>query len=132
MILRTCPYALVGLRFLAQALMLVPFLVMSLFAPGVMPSRGADGAMQVVLCSPEGPVNVTIGADGQPVPAKEQPSDKRCDWAMNHADMALLDQTSALLPAHLPRPLLRADLWVDHHPAHDPRGLYARGPPLFL
>ncbi len=132
MTLRRHPSALTPLRLLAQMAMLLPFVFLSLFAPGVMPTRGADGTMQVVLCSPEGPVQVTIGPDGTPVPAREQPRDDRCDWAMNHADLALADQADLPAPAMIALPIARADLWAEHRPAHDPRGLYARGPPARL
>lgn len=120
------------LRRLVQGLMLLPFVVMSLLAPGVMPSRAADGAMQVVLCSPDGPVSVTIGPDGQPQPAKQHPTDDRCDWAMNRADLGLGDVTDLPLPVVVALAFDLADLWAEHRPAHDPRGLYARGPPANL
>jgi hypothetical protein len=112
-----------------KALLLLPFVVMSLFAPGVMPTRGADGGMQVVLCSPDGPVNVTIGPDGQPQPAKDHPSDDRCDWAVGRADLALADLPILMEPVTLGLPMGMTDLWAEHRPAHDPRGIYARGPP---
>jgi hypothetical protein len=132
MITRPPPFGIPLLRVVAQAMMLLPFVILSLFAPGVMPTRGADGTMQVVLCSPEGPVHVTIGPDGVPVPAKDQPRDDRWDWAMNHVELALLTMPDLPLPSQIDLSMVQADLWADHRPAHDPRGLYARGPPARL
>ncbi|GHC56435.1 DUF2946 family protein [Neogemmobacter tilapiae] len=132
MITRPSISGIAPLRLVAQMLMLLPFVILSLFAPGVMPTRGADGTMQVVLCSPEGPVHVTIGPDGTPIPTQDQPRDDRCDWAVNHVDLALLTTPALPTPLEISLAMPQADLWADHRPAHDPRGLYARGPPAQL
>jgi hypothetical protein len=64
-------------------LLLVPFLLLTLMPPGVMPHRAADGQLRLVLCTENGPVETVIDlATGQEVPA--EPDDGRCDWAAAH------------------------------------------------
>lgn len=51
--------------------------------PGMMPHRGEDGALMIVLCTPEGPQEAWLNADGEIEPADpkghDSPhSDKPC------------------------------------------------------
>lgn len=51
--------------------------------PGMMPRRGEDGALMIILCTPEGPQEAWLNADGEIEPADtkghESPhSDKPC------------------------------------------------------
>lgn len=109
--------------------LVLPFLLLSLIAPGYMPVRDADGTLRMVICANGGPVEVVMDL-GTGEPVQSAPEDNRCDWAQ----MALAELAVAV---PLPRPPLELlvlsapasldDLW---QPAHDPRGLYARGPPI--
>ncbi len=116
-------------RRIALWLALLPFLALSLIAPGVMPARAADGTMVLVLCTPEGPQELIVDPGSGPDSHKD---DARCDWAQGQPG-APLDAAPASLPAMLTagrtaslaaHPLFR--------PAHDPRGIFARGPPALL
>ena len=110
-------------------LLVVPFLFLSLIAPGYMPLRDADGTLRMVICADGGQVEVVLDlTTGEPV--QTAPEDGRCDWAqMVMAGPALeqpLPRPPRLVLALL-SPATPDDLW---QPAHDPRGLYARGPPV--
>lgn len=103
-----------------------------LLPPGVMPHVGASGALEMVLCSAQGPVTMVI----DPVTGethRKPPADSAkpaCDWAMAQPIAALQASLPPLAaPVQLDRratPARANALW---RPAHDPRGLYARGPP---
>jgi hypothetical protein len=72
--------------------------LLSLFAPGTMPTRAADGAFTIELCAADGTGTITLDANGQPVtPA----ADRACPWAV---------VTAATLPTltHAPLPLQAA------------------------
>jgi hypothetical protein len=110
---------------IARLAMVLPFLALSLVPQGFMPDRNAAGDMVLVLCSGDGPAMLVID------PATGRPVEKRaaCQWsvagaaAIGPAPVALpfapLQKTTTLAATE-------ADLW---HPAHDPRGIWARGPP---
>lgn len=111
--------------------LVVPFLLLSLIAPGYMPVRDADGTVRMVICVDGGAVEMVMDLrTGEPVPAA--PNDHRCDWAqMALADLVAKDPLPSP-PQHLlgwSAPATPDDLW---QPAHDPRGLYARGPPTLI
>lgn len=110
-------------------LLVLPFLLMSLVAPGFMPGRASDGTMTLVICADGLPVEIVVDAvTGQPV-QKQAPEDGRCDWAQAVQAVALLTQPVLPSPVRLAgrfTPVATDDLW---RPAHDPRGLWARGPP---
>ena len=112
-------------------LLLVPFLLLSLIAPGFMPVRDADGTLRMVICADGAMVEVVMDLNtGQPV--DQPPEDGRCDWAQIAVAVPLADQPLPGPPLHLPvqmAPATPDDLW---QPAHDPRGLYARGPPTLI
>lgn len=119
-----------GLRGLGLVLVL-PFVLLTLIAPGYMPVRDADGGLRMVICSDAGMVEITIDpATGEPV--ESAPEDGRCAWMA----AAMAD----LVPAQaLPKPPVTLGVGLVHgavadliSPAFDPRGLYARGPPLTI
>jgi hypothetical protein len=97
-----------------------------------MPHVGETGGLELVLCSAEGPVSMII----DPVTGearRKAPSGSAkpgCDWAVAHGLTTLQAATPTPIPpqTHDRRatPSLAPALW---QPAHDPRGLYARGPP---
>lgn len=108
----------------------LPLMVLGLFPAGVMPGQGADGAMTLVICTGNGPMLMVVDpATGSLKKAPAAAPQAACDWAMTRA-AAMMP-----LPAVLPRPpeaMQRARLALaspEFRPAHDPRGLYARGPP---
>ncbi|RGP38331.1 hypothetical protein [Pseudotabrizicola alkalilacus] len=109
--------------------LVLPFLLLSLIAPGYMPVRDADGTLRMVICAEGGPVEVVLDLNtGEPV--QPAPEDNRCDWAqmaVAHLVVAQPLPRPPLVVLVLLAPALPDDLW---HPAHDPRGLYARGPPI--
>jgi hypothetical protein len=109
----------------ATLALLLPFLIGSTLSSNVMLTRDAAGVVMVVICTGEGEVEMALDlAPDQTAAAKP-----RCDWAAGH--LAALDLTA---PVALPRllrrlilpPPLRPAHWT---PAHDPRNLWARGPP---
>ncbi|PTE15541.1 hypothetical protein [Pseudogemmobacter blasticus] len=62
--------------------LLVPFLLMSLISPAVMPARADDGTLTLVLCTGDGPVEMTIDlATGAPAKKAPDGSPDRCAWA---------------------------------------------------
>jgi hypothetical protein len=114
-----------------RVMLFLPFVALCLLPQGVMPVRAADGTIVLSLCAGSGTVDMVIDlATGKEVPRSDhQQDDKPCDWSVSHAqvlepvigilsDLALILQTITLpLPQQF------------HRPAHDPRGLFARGPP---
>jgi hypothetical protein len=112
--------------------MLISLFMASLFAPGTMPGRGANGGFVIELCTPEGIQHITLGPDGKPTPAGEQASMGDCAFAAAQvlaADagpvwtLPLTGQASSatVLPSQI--------AW-----GTDPRAKYthAQGPPAFL
>jgi hypothetical protein len=103
----------------------LPFVVLSLLPAGLMPARAADGTMVIVLCTGDGPVEMTVDLDDHDHPAMSQ----MCDWAVHGAvalmpDLIALPRPVAIAPA---RHLLAV---IAMGPAHDPHGIMARGPPV--
>lgn len=117
-------------------LLVLPFMAMALVAPGVMPARSQDGAITMVICADGMAVELRVDpATGQPVETDAMagtdtaPEDGRCDWSQAVSVAVLLAQPDLPPPLRLLRavvPVAPEDLW---RPAHDPRGLWARGPP---
>jgi hypothetical protein len=95
-----------GYRAGAAALwaLLAPFFLAALIHPGVMPGRGADGGVVMVICGADGPRLMSLadvpGPDGPEAPA---PAD-RCDWAHARDAAAPAAPPSLLLPALLSAP----------------------------
>ncbi|NHF73342.1 DUF2946 family protein [Paracoccus xiamenensis] len=95
------------LRITAFCAVLLPFLLSSLIASGFMPTRSADGAITLVICTGGGPAEILVDpVTMQPVdPAGKDPHDEHkptCAWA---ASQAAFD--APLLPV-LARPLRRS------------------------
>lgn len=122
---------------LRAALMLLPALlalaVLALVPVGVMPEQDASGGIVMVICSGDGPVSMTFNpATGEVTPAKPTPAKPGCDWAMAQFISDLAQPVALPVPAFGTRratPALAVDLW---RPAHDPRGIQARGPPSVI
>jgi hypothetical protein len=123
-----------GLRNVALRLIAVlPLLALGLLPAGVMPVQGSDGGMVLVLCSGSGPMLMTVDpATGTFKKAPPTAPKSACDWAMAQGGTALPAAIALPLP---PQTLVRAApalASLDFRPAHDPRGIYARGPPSLI
>ena len=87
------------IRGLCRWVLLVPFLMLSLLSPGVMPARGDDGTMVLVLCTDGGTSEMVIDlATGEPV---ETAPPNRCDWACGLCGLGLAGPQVALPPVML-------------------------------
>lgn len=113
--------------------LVLPFVLLAVIAPGYMPVRGADGAITMVICADGMAVEVAIDpATGEPVPHEAAPEDGRCAWAQLALAAHPVSEPDLAPPLRLvvaDPPAAPDDLW---RPAHDPRGLWARGPPAFV
>lgn len=113
------------LRWAALALLVT----MSIVPRGVMPAWGAGG-MTVVLCTGSGPVEVTLGPDGTPVP--DGVAADACVWAglvpvaLEPVAAPVVAAPFALLaaPVTIPRGAQRAKT--------EPCCNHNRGPPILL
>lgn len=121
--------------FAARLLALVALLGFGILPNGVMPHLGKDGTIELVLCTGDGPVTMLLDADTGQAEHKA-PTDTAkpaCDWSMANSHSMGLGETSTASPpetlGHRANPTLATNLW---RPAHDPRGLYARGPPSLI
>ena len=116
-----------------RLLVVLPLLALGLFPAGVMPTLGSDGGMVLVLCSGDGPMLMTVDpATGTFKKAPPSAPKTACDWAMAQAGGTLPAAMTLPLP---PQTLVRAApalASLDFRPAHDPRGIYARGPPSLI
>ena len=116
-----------------RLLVVLPLLALGLFPAGVMPTLGSDGGMVLVLCSGDGPMLMTVDpATGTFKKAPPSAPKTACDWAMAQAGVTLPAALTLPLP---PQTLVRAApalASLDFRPAHDPRGIYARGPPSLI
>ncbi len=72
-------------------------LLLSLFAPGTMPARAADGSLTVELCATDGSGTITLDGQGNPVPGGPG-TDRACPWAISIA-AALPTLTHAPAPS---------------------------------
>lgn len=70
---------------LAGWVALVAILAWSVLPAGVMPHGRGDGTVTLTLCTVDGPLDVVIGADGQPLPAAPARDD---DGSGDHAKQA--------------------------------------------
>jgi hypothetical protein len=89
-------------RQLAGWVTVIAVVLSALFATGTMPARAADGGWVIELCTPGGPMLVTLDGNGDPVgPAAPAPDDpdhaamSGCVWAQAHAAMAVLPASDA-------------------------------------
>ena len=106
--------------------MVLPFVALSLLPQGFMPDRDASGALVVVLCTPDGPINMVTGE------GEEGASRAPCHWSLAHAAVLPVQPVTLPLPpqdATLALTASTADLW---RPAYDPLGIWARGPPALI
>jgi hypothetical protein len=106
--------------------LLLPFMMLTLLPAQVMPTRGSDGMMTLVLCTGDGPMEVTVDS-GQSAPKVSQ----KCQWAA-HANTALLATFDLPL-----RPMIHIRASTTHAApvvgaTHDPHGIMARGPPATI
>jgi hypothetical protein len=130
MTLRHAPHGLIGFL---RILVLVPFLGLSMLPQGVMPGRSADGTLTLTLCSGDGPVDVTIDlATGEPVAPGHGKVSQTCDWAMGQVAALVGDADAQSGPPLVLRPFDAPAETFAYTPAHDPRGLWARGPPSLI
>lgn len=99
------------------------------FQTGLMPAE-AGGRAIMVICSGDGPMMMVLDpTTGTFHPAPSETRKSGCDWAGCGA-VAL--EPRLAVPVFAPRlsgmaPATAAILW---RPSHDPRGVWARGPPL--
>ena len=100
------------LRRLALWMALGPFLMLSLISQGVMPTRGADGTVMLVLCTPDGIIEIAADAqtlqpldDGPGSPARhpDPGTGDHCPWAGLQAP---IDLTAAARMPQMLRPAL--------------------------
>jgi len=119
------------LRGIVLPALLLPFVLLSMIAPGVMPGRAPDGSMVLVLCTPDGPQEVALDARGQPVPADHK-ADPRCDWAQGQMTAAFGAAPGPTVINEIVSRAVPATAFQSFRPAHDPRGIFARGPPVVL
>ncbi|AUH63228.1 hypothetical protein CX676_02865 [Paracoccus zhejiangensis] len=101
--------------------LLAPFLLLSLISDAVMPVRGADGQLMLVLCTPIAVQQVATDPhhhSGHAGHAQDDPEDQpaatdRCQWAGLHPVLALitppdlpLPENRVLSPAPPPLPVI--------------------------
>jgi hypothetical protein len=67
--------------------MLIPFLAMQVTAAGVMPGRSVAGTLTLVLCTPNGPLEMQVDTGGNSGKAPTQKA--ACPWALLHAPAVL-------------------------------------------
>ncbi len=126
----TSKHTPLGLIGLLRLLVLVPFLGLSLLPQGVMPGRSADGTMTLTLCSGAATVAIVIDANtGDPVSPGHGQVSQTCDWAMGQLSALVGEDDASAGPALILRPFDPPSEIFAYTPAHDPRGLWARGPP---
>lgn len=117
----------VRLRGLAVVL---PLVLAALFPVGVMPGQDQDGQTVMVLCSGDGPMLMVLDPVTGAFHKAPASGKSACHWAAGPALAALPTPQALPVPVLLTRRAalpLSAALW---QPAHDPRGIFARGPPI--
>jgi hypothetical protein len=130
MTVRHAPHGLIGFL---RILVLVPFLGLSLLPQGVMPGRSADGTLTLTLCTGTGTVDVVIDADtGVPVSPAHGEVSQTCDWAMGQVAALVGEADAQSGPPLVLRPFDAPAETFAYTPAHDPRGIWARGPPSLI
>ncbi|NBZ86763.1 DUF2946 family protein [Stagnihabitans tardus] len=116
---------------LFRPILLLLLIFSAQFQVGLMPAQGAEGGMVMVICSGEGPMMMVLDpATGEFRPAPPSTKKSSCDWAA----CGLAIEPVQTSPVFLSRvttaaPVIEADIW---RPAHDPRGIWARGPPRLV
>ncbi len=123
-----------ALRSAVSALMMLVVLVSGLVPQGMMPVRGADGHLTVVICTTEGLRAVTLDAAGREVPSQDDGSDRSsapCLFATAVALAASLDPVwqPSLAAVEVP---FRAAGYDAPTTRLQPLPLGARAPPVTL
>lgn len=90
------------LRLAALCALLVPFLLTSLIASGVMPARSQSGAVLLVICTAEGMAELLVDPETMQPADKSAPhapekSGQPCAWAVSQATFTL-PELPALMP----------------------------------
>ena len=105
--------------------MLLPFLALSSLPSGVMPGRSVAGSLTLVLCTADGPREMTVDLGGDHPGAAQQ----GCPWALAHVALVLPDAAPTARPVVvLPRDVVRVQP-TDLLPAAIPGPRTARAPP---
>ncbi|MDW4499029.1 hypothetical protein R5H30_13620 [Sulfitobacter sp. D35] len=94
-------------RRVAVWVLLAPFLLLSTLSGGVMPHRTADGLV-LVICTGDGPIEVTFDADGS-APTDTPAEADRCDWASGTQAATIFEAT---VPPPVATVVRRADASV--------------------
>lgn len=82
---------------LLASLLLIPFLALSLIAPGTMLTGNATDGIRIVICTGSGPMEMVQAEDGSLNPVDDDgdhDAAATCDWFL-HAQAALTPQTLA-------------------------------------
>lgn len=111
----------------ARLALVLPIVVLSLLPQGFMPDRNAAGQMVLVLCTPDGPVEMAVDLGKGQSDTGNPPG--TCDWSLAHAALDLTPPASLPLAPVTATQALATTAALLWHPAHDPRGIWARGPP---
>lgn len=124
-------------RRLCAAILRLPvvlaLLVLAVLPPGVMAGQDAAGQNVMVICSGDGPVSLAFDpATGTYKPvAPDDGKSSPCDWRMMQGATDLPSPLVLPEPAFASRRASPALARLAFRPAHDPRGIWARGPPSF-
>jgi len=123
-----------ALRHLAIRLAVVlPLLALGLFPAGIMPGQDHAGRIALVLCSGDGPMLMVLDpATGTFQKAPPSAPKAACDWAMAQAHGTTTPVLTLPLPPLTESRASFALASLDFRPTHDPRGIYARGPPSLI
>lgn len=120
-------------RFAASVLSLVALLLWAVIPQGVMPVANGAGGASFVLCTGDGPLAVTLGADGElhPVaPGQRAPDDRTCAFAAAPAATAAAHPLLAALVAEPAPAAARPASWVLPEAAERHLRPESRAPPL--
>lgn len=113
--------------------MLLAFGIGAMQPRGTMAVATASGGLVLVLCSGTGPVQMVLDpVTGTVKPLPDEAPAKPCDWAMAQGCAIETTQVLAALFDAALRPAFAEQIGAPYWPAHDPRGLYARGPPALI
>lgn len=121
---------------LARMAALVTVCLWTIFPSGTMPGHTATGALTVMLCTGDGPVAMTLNADGQPAPADKEGtgshSGKPCSFAAAHVLAVpplgeLAAHVTAVFVHSAPLPVAVSARQAPAHSLAD-----SRAPPAFL
>lgn len=120
------------LRRVGILLMLLPFVLLALIPATAMPMQGADGRIVMVLCTTDGQMNVLFDPATGEVSEVPTKAPGTCDWAAANGPVALAETPTPAAPPRILTQTPLAPQQFAYAPAHDPRGVYARGPPPLI